>query len=46
LLRPTDIAFSAADASLAERELGWKATRDVDDVIRELCGAATGRSLE
>ena len=46
LLRPTDIAFSAADPTLAERELGWKATRDVDDVIRELCNASTGRSLE
>lgn len=46
LLRPTDIALSAADPSLAERELGWKATRDVDDVIRELCNASTGRSLK
>ena len=43
LLRPTDITLSAADPSLAERELGWKATRDVDDVIRELCDASTGR---
>jgi len=46
LLRPTDIAFSAADPSLAEQELGWKAIFDVDDVIRELCNAATDRSLE
>jgi GDPmannose 4,6-dehydratase len=45
LLRPTDINFSAADASLAEQELGWKPTHDVDDVIRNLCSAASRRSL-
>ncbi|MBQ9543735.1 MAG: UDP-glucose 4-epimerase GalE [Clostridia bacterium] len=32
--REGDVAECYADASKAERELGWKATRDVDDMCR------------
>ena len=38
--------LQCADPSLAERELGWKAIRDVDNVIRELCNSATSRTVE
>ena len=31
--RPGDIAESYADCSKAERELGWKATRTLDDMV-------------
>lgn len=40
LLRPSDIERGAADASLAQRELGWRPRADVDDVIRVMCEAA------
>lgn len=33
--RPGDVAASHADPGLAERELGWKAERDVDDMCRD-----------
>lgn len=33
--RPGDIASSFADVSKAERELGWKATRSVEDMCRD-----------
>lgn len=33
--RPGDIAACYADASKAERELGWKAERDLDDMCRD-----------
>ncbi len=33
--RPGDAATSYADASRAERELGWKATRDLDDMAAD-----------
>jgi UDP-glucose 4-epimerase len=33
--RPGDIAASYADPSLAERELGWKATRTIDDMCAD-----------
>ncbi|NNM47359.1 UDP-glucose 4-epimerase GalE [Knoellia koreensis] len=33
--RAGDIAASFADPSLAERELGWKATRDIDDMCAD-----------
>ncbi len=32
--RPGDIAECYADASKAEREIGWRATRDIDDMCR------------
>lgn len=41
LLRPSDIAHGAADASLAQRELGWRPQADVDAVIRHMCDAAS-----
>ncbi|MGE5613684.1 MAG: UDP-glucose 4-epimerase GalE [Bacillota bacterium] len=33
--RPGDVAVSYADPSKAERELGWKASRDIDDMCRD-----------
>jgi UDP-glucose 4-epimerase len=33
--RPGDIAECYADASKAERELGWKAKRDIIDMCRD-----------
>jgi GDPmannose 4,6-dehydratase len=36
-LRPTDIAYGAADPSLAAKALGWEAKLMVDDVIRSMC---------
>lgn len=40
LLRPSDIHFGAADPSLAQRRLGWRASLQVDDVVTEMCRAA------
>jgi UDP-glucose 4-epimerase len=34
--RPGDIATCYADASLAEKEMGWKATRDLDEMCTDL----------
>ena len=34
LLRPADIVSSVSDPAKAERVLGWRATRDLDGVIR------------
>lgn len=34
--RPGDIATCYADASLAEQEMGWKATRTLDEMCRDL----------
>lgn len=36
LLRPSDMKVSRADPSLAERQLGWRATVSVEDVISRL----------
>ncbi|MFM8892514.1 MAG: GDP-mannose 4,6-dehydratase [Planctomycetia bacterium] len=36
LLRPADIMSSESDPAKAERVLGWRATRDLDGVIRGL----------
>ncbi len=33
--RPGDLAVCYADASKAERELGWKAMLDIDDMVRD-----------
>ena len=33
--RPGDIAVSYADPSLAERELGWRTTRSVQDMCAD-----------
>ena len=33
--RPGDVATCYADAALAERELGWKATRSLEDMCRD-----------
>lgn len=40
LLRPADILYGAADPALAHSRLGWKAQKDVDQVIAEMCRAA------
>ena len=45
LLRPSDIEYGAGDPSLAARNLGWKASHDVDDVIQAMCRAASERQL-
>jgi GDPmannose 4,6-dehydratase len=45
LLRPSDIRYGAADPSDATRRLGWKASKDVDDVIAEMCNAARRAAL-
>ncbi|MNC95099.1 UDP-glucose 4-epimerase [compost metagenome] len=34
--RPGDIAASYADASLASRALGWKASLGIDDMCRDI----------
>jgi len=39
LLRPTDIAHSAADPSKADKELGWKASTTFPDVVDRLMDA-------
>jgi UDP-glucose 4-epimerase len=33
--RPGDVASSYADPSLAQAELGWRATRTVDDICAD-----------
>ena len=44
LLRPSDIKYGAANPALANKQLGWKATMDVDRVVgchdRQLGGGA------
>ena len=44
LLRPSDIAYGAADASLAATKLGWKAEYGVLEVITAMCEGASGRA--
>lgn len=39
LLRPTDIPVGRANPDKAQRDLGWRYTRDVDAVISGLCEA-------
>ena len=43
LLRPSDIAYGAANPSLAASELGWKAQHGVLEVIPAMCEGASGR---
>jgi GDPmannose 4,6-dehydratase len=43
LLRPSDIRYGSADPSHASRLLGWRANRQVDDVIGAMCDAATAQ---
>jgi len=40
LLRPTDIAISAADPSRARTELGWSASSDMPEVVARMCREA------
>ena len=40
LLRPSDIKISKSNPSKAKKILGWTATKNVDDVIKELCLSA------
>jgi len=44
LMRPSDIAFSAADPSKAKDLLGWVAKHDVDQVIAMMCEACQKNS--
>jgi len=44
LFRPTDITYSSANPSKAERVLGWKATRKMRDVVSLLVEAEQRRS--
>lgn len=37
LLRPSDISYSAANATLASSVIGWTARHSVDDVVRSMC---------
>lgn len=41
LLRPSDIAYSAANVSLATAELGWTARHSIDDVVQNMCKVAS-----
>jgi GDPmannose 4,6-dehydratase len=41
LIRPSDIEYGSADPSKANKDLGWKAKHDVDDIIQLMCEAAT-----
>lgn len=43
LLRPSDIACSSANVSLAAAELGWTAHHSVDDVVHNMCEAERAR---
>jgi GDPmannose 4,6-dehydratase len=43
LLRPSDIAYSSANASWAATELGWTARYSIDDVVRNMCEAERTR---
>lgn len=45
LLRPSDIRRGAADPSLAHARLSWKATVDVDAVVRGMAEAAASVSV-
>jgi len=36
--RPSDIAVSAGNPAKAHAELGWKATHDIDMIVRALAG--------
>ena len=40
LLRPSDIKISKGNPSKAKKILGWSATKNVDDIIKELCLSA------
>ena len=44
LARPSDIAYSAADPGKAQRELGWKATMMMRDVVGEMVAAEAARA--
>jgi len=43
LIRPTDIESNAADPGKAARLLGWRATVRMDEVVRRMVAAETGR---
>ena len=37
LMRPAEIEVGSANPKKAEKILGWRAKKNVDDVINELC---------
>lgn len=39
-MRPSDILYSRGDASKAQKLLGWKAEKQIDDIISLLCSSA------
>lgn len=43
LARPNELRVSTANPSLAARELGWKAKRNWEDVVRQMVGAERER---
>ncbi len=45
LMRPSDIRYGCANASMALVELEWEARVRVDDVIRRLCEAVLASSI-
>jgi GDPmannose 4,6-dehydratase len=45
LLRPLDITYSSGDPAKAERDLGWKATKKMRDVVSKLVEAEYARRL-
>lgn len=42
LFRPTDLSAGRADPSKAQRELGWHATRQLDDVVKRMVAVERG----
>jgi GDPmannose 4,6-dehydratase len=41
LLRPSDIAYGAADPSLAKERLGWSASVGLEELISRMCATAS-----
>ena len=46
LFRPTDIIFGGGDPSKANKVLGWYHTKDVDDVLVDMCENAFNESIK
>lgn len=44
LMRPSDIAYIAADTRRAEGDLGWKARMSIEDVVARMCEHEAARS--
>jgi GDPmannose 4,6-dehydratase len=44
LMRPSDIAYIAADASRAKADLGWSARTSMEDVVTKMCEHEVARA--